>query len=226
MAPTFVHLHLHSEYSLTDSTLRIAQLVQRCVELGLPAVAVTDTSNLFALVKFYKAAESAGLKPICGADLYLAEDGQPPARVTVLCQNHAGFLSLSRLITRAFLEGHRGEFVAIKPEWLLADHAGLILILGRGSPIGVALAAGRQEQALELLQHWQTIFADRLYLELTRTQREGEEAFNSAALELAARCDLPLIASNDVRFALRDTSVRAFLGDPLTKIYRFLTDED
>ncbi|MEO7252236.1 MAG: DNA polymerase III subunit alpha, partial [Arenimonas sp.] len=203
MSPTFVHLHLHSEYSLTDSTLRIAQLVQRCVELGLPAVAVTDTSNLFALVKFYKAAESAGLKPICGADLYLAEDGQPPARVTVLCQNHAGFLSLSRLITRAFLEGHRGEFVAIKPDWLLSDPVGLILILGRTSPIGLALAAARHEQALELLLQWQAIFGDRLYLELTRTQREGEEAFNSAAIEFAARCDLPLIASNDVRFALR-----------------------
>ena len=76
MPPSFVHLHLHSEFSLTDSTLRLAALVQRCAELGLPAVGVTDTSNLFALVKFYKAAESAGLKPVCGADVFVAEDGQ------------------------------------------------------------------------------------------------------------------------------------------------------
>ena len=205
MAPTFVHLHLHSEYSLTDSTLRIAQLVQGCAQLGLPAVAVTDTSNLFALVKFYKAAESAGLKPICGADLWLAEDGQAaPARVTLLCQDRAGFLSLSRLITRAFLEGHRGDFVAIKSEWLLADHAGLIVIAGRESPVGQAVAGGRREQALGLLQEWRQVFVDRLYLELTRTQRTGEEAFNTAALELAAQCDLPVIASNDVRFLARE----------------------
>ena len=77
MSPSFVHLHLHSEYSLTDSTLRIAPLVKRCAELGQPAVAVTDTSNLFALVKFFKAAEGAGLKPIAGADLYVAEDNEP-----------------------------------------------------------------------------------------------------------------------------------------------------
>ena len=204
MSPTFVHLHLHSEYSLTDSTLRIAQLVQRCVELELPAVAVTDTSNLFALVKFYKAAESSGLKPIAGADLWLAEDGQAPSRLTVLCQDRNGFLSLSRLITRAFLEGHRGEFVAIKRQWLLDDHAGLIVVAGRESPVGQALAAGRRDHAQDILQEWQRTFVDRLYLELTRTQRDGEEAFNLAALELAASCELPVIASNDVRFLARE----------------------
>ena len=91
MPPSFVHLHLHSEYSLTDSTLRIAPLVKRCAELGQPAVAVTDTSNLFALVKFFKAAEGAGLKPVAGADLFLAEDAQPAARVTVLCLDIRGF---------------------------------------------------------------------------------------------------------------------------------------
>ena len=143
MSPTFVHLHLHSEYSLTDSTLRIAPLVQRCAELGLPAVAVTDTSNLFALVKFFKAAEASGLKPIAGADLWVADEGQAPARVTVLCLDHDGFLSLSRLITRAFLEGHRGDFVAVRPDWLLGACAGLVLLAGRESPIGQALANTR-----------------------------------------------------------------------------------
>ena len=150
MAPTFVHLHLHSEYSLIDSTLRIAQLVQRCVELGQPAVAVTDASNLFALVKFYKAAEARGLKPIAGADLWVAEDGQPPARLTMLCQNRAGFLSLSRLISRAFLEGHRGDFVAIKPEWLLAEQRRADRRWpGAKVRSGMPLAGGRREHALE-----------------------------------------------------------------------------
>ncbi|MBP8098092.1 MAG: DNA polymerase III subunit alpha, partial [Arenimonas sp.] len=204
MAPTFVHLHLHSEYSLIDSTLRIAQLVQRCVELGQPAVAVTDASNLFALVKFHKAAEAAGLKPLAGADLWVADEGQAPARLTVLCQNRTGFLSLSRLITRAFLEGHRGDFVAIRLEWLLAEHAGLIVLAGRESPIGHALAGGRRDQAMGFLQDWQQCFGDRLYLELTRTDRAGEEGFNAMALELAALHALPVIASNDVRFLARE----------------------
>jgi DNA polymerase-3 subunit alpha len=200
MSPTFVHLHLHSEYSLTDSTLRIGPLVERCAALGLPAVAVTDTSNLFALVKFQKAAESAGLKPIAGADLWVAADGQAPARVTLLCLDHGGFLSLSRLITRAFLEGHRGDFVAVRPEWLLDDARGLVLLAGRDSPVGQALAAGRRELADELLRGWRAAFPDRLYLELTRTSRPGEDAFNAVALELALEAGLPVVASNDVRF--------------------------
>ena len=200
MSPTFVHLHLHSEYSLTDSTLRIAPLVQRCAELGLAAVAVTDTSNLFALVKFFKASEAAGLKPIAGADLWVAEDGQAPARVTVLCLDHDGFLSLSRLITRAFLEGHRGDFVAVRPDWLHGESRGLALLAGRESPVGLALAGGRQEQATDLLRDWRAAFPGRLYLELTRTGRAGEEAFNVAALALALAHELPVIASNDVRF--------------------------
>ena len=200
MPPSFVHLHLHSEFSLTDSTLRLAALVQRCAELGLPAVGVTDTSNLFALVKFYKAAEAAGLKPVCGADVFVAEDGQAPARLTLLCQNRDGFLSLSRLLSRAFLEGHRGDFVAVRPDWLLADNRGLVALAGRESPLGLCLAAGRQEYAKDWLRQWQAALPDRLYLELTRTQRAGEENFNNAAIELAAQHDLPLLASNDVRF--------------------------
>ncbi|HMB57181.1 MAG TPA: DNA polymerase III subunit alpha [Arenimonas sp.] len=200
MAPTFVHLHTHSEFSLTDSTLRIAELVKRCAELGSPAVAITDTSNLFALVKFFKAAEGAGIKPIAGADVWLAEENQPPARLTLLCQNQTGYLSLSRLITRAYLDGHRGDFVAISNDWLRHEHAGLIAIAGRDSPVGQLLAAGRRDQALALLREWQALFGDRLYLELTRTSRDGEESFNAAALELAAQLRLPVLASNDVRF--------------------------
>ena len=200
MPPSFVHLHLHSEYSLTDSTLRLPALVQRCVELGLPAVAVTDTSNLFALVKFFKAAESAGLKPICGADVYVAEDGHAPARLTLLCQDRSGFLSLSRLLSRAFLEGHRGDAVVLRPEWVLADCAGLVVLAGRESPAGLALAGGKREQARDWLAQWSQALPDRLYVELTRTQRAGEDAFNAVAVDLAATLDLPLLASNDVRF--------------------------
>ncbi|MBP6626883.1 MAG: DNA polymerase III subunit alpha, partial [Arenimonas sp.] len=204
MTPRFVHLHLHSEFSLTDSTVRIPELVARCAALGLPAVAITDTSNLFALVKFYKSAEPAGLKPVAGADLWLSADGAPPSRLTLLCQDRDGYLSLSRLISRAFLEGHAGDYVAVEPDWLYRDCRGLVAIAGRDSLLGQALAAGRQDQAERVLRDWRAAFPDRLYLELTRTGRDGETAFNQAATALAAQHDLPLLASNDVRFLARE----------------------
>jgi len=203
MTPRFVHLHLHSEFSLTDSSIRLPELVARCAALGLPAVAVTDVSNLFALVKFYKAAEGAGLKPLAGADLWI-EDGAAPARLTLLCQDREGYLSLSRLISRAFLDGHAGDYVALQPDWLYADCAGLIAIAGRESPVGRCLLAGREDAARQLLDELMRAFPDRLYLELTRTGREGEEAFNTAAIALAGELGLPLVASNDVRFLSRE----------------------
>src|SRR5688500_14263751 len=193
MAPSFVHLHLHSEFSLTDSTLRIPELVARCTQLGLPALAVTDDGNLFALVKFFKAAEGAGLKPIAGADLWLFDDTAargsdgreaPPSRLTVLCQDRRGYLSLSRLLSRAYLEGHRGDYVAIRPEWLLGDAEGLVVLAGRHSLPGQLLAAGRRDAAERVLEQWSEAFPDRLYLELVRTRRDGEEAFNTAAIHL------------------------------------------
>jgi len=103
MPAEFIHLHVHSEYSLTDSTIRVGDLVDASVRGGMPAVALTDQSNLFALVKFYKAAEAAGIKPIAGCDLWVGhrEDRAQPHRLTVLCQNREGYLTLSRLLSRA-----------------------------------------------------------------------------------------------------------------------------
>ncbi len=204
MTPRFVHLHLHSEFSLTDSTIRIKPMAKRCAELRLPAVGITDQSNLFALVKFYKAAEAAGVKPIAGADIWLAEDGQPPSRLTLLCRNRDGYLGLSRLLSRAYQEGHRGDLVCVRPAWLYDERAGLVLIAGRQSLIGQHLAAGRNDTAARVLHDWRELFPDALYLELTRTGRDGEETFNAAVVALADRMDLPLLASNDVRFLLPD----------------------
>jgi DNA polymerase-3 subunit alpha len=100
----FIHLHLHTEYSLVDGTVRIQPLVDKVRELGMPAVAVTDQQNLFALVKFYRAAEAAGIKPIIGADVMLnsPEDPGQVSRLVLLCQNHAGYLNLCQLLTRAY----------------------------------------------------------------------------------------------------------------------------
>ncbi len=204
MNPGFVHLHCHSEFSLVDSTLRIDEMIQQCCALGLPAIAINDTNNMFALVKFFKAAESKGIKPIAGADVYLAEPNQIPSRLTFLCQNQQGYLSLSRLISRAYLEGHRGDFVAIQSDWLQQDNAGLIMIAGRESLLGQQIASGKTEHIKQTLSEWKRQFGDRLYIEITRTEREGEQDFNAAAISLAAEYDLPLLASNDVRFLERE----------------------
>ncbi|KGQ20696.1 DNA polymerase III alpha subunit [Lysobacter dokdonensis DS-58] len=203
-ASAFAHLHLHSEYSLVDSTIRIPELVKRCVANGQPAVAITDQNNLFGLVKFYKAAEGAGVKPIAGADLLLADGDEAPTRLTVLCRDRDGYLSLSRLLTRAWMEGHRNDGVVVRPQWLQEENTGLFLLAGRNSEAGRLALAGKHELAEQWLAQWQQFTGERLHLELTRTAREHEDAFNAFALHAASRRGLPIIATNDARFLDED----------------------
>ncbi len=218
MSSRFIHLHLHTEFSLADSTIRVPEkpeearpdkakrpnLLSRAVEMRLPAVAVTDRNNLFALIKFYKAAESVGIKPIAGADISIVDGKENPWPLTLLCRDHTGYLSLSRLLTRAWMEGHHMDGVAITPQWLAEDCAGLFAIAGRHSYAGRLAAGGRHEHAEQHLADLQRSFGENLHLEITRTQREGEDAFNAFALHAAASRGLPLIASNDVRFLDRE----------------------
>ncbi|KRD80252.1 DNA polymerase III subunit alpha [Lysobacter sp. Root983] len=204
MSARFVHLHLHSEYSLADSTIRIDELVKRCASLGQPAVALTDLDNLFATVKFYKAAESAGLKPIIGADVGLADGNETPSRMTLLCRDRGGYLTLSRLLSRAWLEGHRVDGVVLRPEWLREDNGGLFALAGRHSLGGRLAIGGRHELAEAWIADWQSVLDDRLHLELTRSRRDGEDAFNAFALHASSKRGLAVVASNDARFLDRD----------------------
>jgi DNA polymerase-3 subunit alpha len=202
MSAGFIHLHVHSEYSLVDSTIRIDELVAACVAAGMPAVALTDQVNLFALVKFYKAAEKAGIKPIAGCDVWIADpaDRAKPHRVTLLCQDQGGYLNLSRLISRAWADGRHGDFALIEAEWLFEANDGLIVLAGRESEAGRLLLSGRDAAARECVREWQRHFPDRLYLELVRSQRADEDAYVAAAVALAGELDVPVVASNDVRF--------------------------
>src|SRR6185437_8205073 len=216
MSIRHIHPRLHSEFSLRDSLIRLPEkpeygdpakaprpnLISRAVELQMPALALTDDSNLFALIKFYRAAEYAGIKPIAGCDLWIADpaDAQNGFRLTVLCQNRAGYLNLTRLVSRAWREGQHGGRALIEPCWLESAHDGLIALAGRESEIGHLLRAGRDEDARTALERLRGLFDERLYLEITRTRREGEESFNAHALQLAAVLDLPVVAGNDVRF--------------------------
>ena len=211
----FVHLHLHTEYSLIDSVVRIRSeidgvpgLMEAVAAAGMPAVALTDQSNLFAMVKFYKAAQSAGIKPIIGVDLLVREEGEriEPTRLVLLCQNAAGYLNLTRLVSRAYLEGQAKGSPMIDREWLTAQSAaGLIALSGaREGDIGRAVLNGREADAKTSLEYWLKLFGDRYYLELQRTGREGEERYVHGALQLAGEYGVPVVATNDVRFILQD----------------------
>lgn len=203
MPVPFVHLHLHTEYSLVDGIVRVKPLVKAVAAAGMPACAVTDQSNLFALVKFYKAAIGAGIKPIIGADVWVhnAQDPNQPGRLVLLCQDRAGYLNLNELISRSYIDGqHRGVPV-VQKDWLREHSAGLIALSGgRAGDVGLALLAGNTALAEELLDDWLALFPDRYYLELQRTGREREEDYLHAAVELAARRDVPVVATNDVHF--------------------------
>ncbi len=202
--PGFVHLHLHTEYSLVDSTVRIPGLMQKCASLGMPAIALTDQNNLFGLVKFYRKAMAAGIKPIIGVDLCIRNDQEPgrPHTLVLLCQDNEGYRNLSMLITRSYLEGQERGVPMARRDWLNGDSCkGLIALSGGlGGDIGQALYSGHAEQAEERLVFWRSVFPERFYLELIRTGRPGEEDCVQASLRLAAKHGTPVVASNDVRF--------------------------
>jgi DNA polymerase-3 subunit alpha len=204
MTEPFVHLHLHTEYSIADGTVRIPALMDKCVQDGVPAVALTDQGNLFGLVKFYRKAFASGIKPIIGVDLKLKdpEEADRPFGLVLLCQNLAGYRNLTRLITRTYLEGqHRGVPLA-EHAWLSRDTTEGLIALSGGihGDIGRALVAGHAELAADRLQQWQDIFGDRFYIELARTGRSAEEDYVQHAVSLAAASGTPVVASNDVRF--------------------------
>lgn len=207
MNPSFIHLRLHTEYSLSDGLTNIDELVQSAAKLGMPAVAVTDQMNLFAAIKFYQAALAAGIKPILGADCYLLNPAQPkqPFRFTLLCQNVQGYQNLTRLITRAFLEGQTHGAPMLQKSWLDGASTGLIALSGgREGEIGQTLLSNKPEGAALLLEEWHTRFPQRFYLELQRTGRANEEPYIQSVVSLAHTQQIPVVATNDVRFLRAD----------------------
>ncbi len=202
---TFVHLQLHSEYSLLDSTVRIKPLIEAVVAGNMPAVAITDQSNLFALIKFLNAAEPLGIKPIVGSDIWIKneEDLDSPYQLSLLCQNHQGFLNLSKILSLGYQKGQHQGRPLIEREWLLPYTEGLIALSGgMAGDIGHALLINKEERSERLLEEWLSVFPGRYYLSVSRTGKKNEEDYLESALYLAAKYDCPIVASNDVRFLL------------------------
>lgn len=200
MSPSFIHLKVHSEYSLIDGIVGVDALVERAAENKMPAVAVTDRVNLFGLVKFYKKAWEYGVKPIIGADLILADEKQL-FLFTVLCKNQTGYANLRELISKAYLQGQINNVSTVQWDWLAQHHDGLIVLSGgRYGDIGKAILSDDLSLAKKRLQRWCALFPNDYYLELQRTSRDGEEQYIKEVVSLASQLSIPVVATNDVRF--------------------------
>lgn len=201
--PSFIHLKVHSEYSLVDGLTKVPDLVNKAAELGQPAVALTDLSNFYALIKFYSGAIAKGVKPLCGCDLLVVDEkGDENASIlTFIIKNSEGYQNLIRLISKSYQEGQRRGKVFTQEQWVEEHSAGLIALSGaREGAIGQALLNEDLDLAKSKLEHWMKVFPDSFYLELQRTERPREEEYIHGAIDLSLEFDCPVVATNDVRF--------------------------
>src|SRR5690606_39103705 len=207
MVANFVHLRLHTEFSLADSLVRIKPLVKRVAALNMPACAITDQTNFYGLIKFYKAAHSAGIKPIVGCDFWIANSDSEgkPTLLTLLAMNEAGYKNIIALISRAWQYGQQQGMAYVQRQWISECSEGVIALSGgKWGDVGMAVLAARAAQAQELLRAWMVDFPARFYLELQRTGRENAENYLLQAVALAEQEQCPVVATNDVRFLSQD----------------------
>jgi DNA polymerase-3 subunit alpha len=227
MSVSFVHLHLHTEYSIRDSVVRVKNLMQDVAAANMPAIAMTDQVNLFAMVKFYRAAMRQGLKPIIGSDIWLSNDEKDFDRLILLCRDHEGYQNLSRLLTRAYLDGQQSGAPVIERDWLSSESvAGLMALSGgREGGLGRHLLAGRTTLARQTLDEMTELFAGDFFIELQRTGRAQEEDYIQMAVEMASETGRPVVATNDVRF-LRQQDFEAHEARVCINQGRVLNDSD
>lgn len=205
MTEPFVHLNLHSEYSLADGIVRIRPLAARVAEIGQPAVALTDLSNLYAAVKFYKACLAAGVKPLIGADVWLESDhdrdpaGRPAVhRFKLLCQDQRGYHNLSSLLTAAYLRGQKNNRVVLSGADFRKWHESLIVIVDDQEGALAQALDHNHDNPGNVLDDLQGLLGDRLYLEISRVGRSGEEDYIALAAALSRERQIPLVATNRV----------------------------
>ncbi|MDQ8995803.1 DNA polymerase III subunit alpha [Acinetobacter soli] len=197
----FVHLGIHSEFSITESIVRIPDLIKAAVKDNMPALALTDLSNLHAAVKFYTSCLSKGIKPILGSVVRLNE---PDQRVTLLAMTNEGWKGLTEIVSRGHIEGQQLSIPCVQKEWILEQHHDIIVLLGQNSDVGKMLCSSNPQKAEPLLEAWQEKFGNRVYLALTRTDRPGEEDYIGEAVKLAAKYHIGVVAHNDIHFIERD----------------------
>ncbi|WP_133406359.1 DNA polymerase III subunit alpha [Parashewanella tropica] len=204
--PRFVHLRVHSDFSMSDGVAKVKPILARADELEMPAIALTDQNNLCGLVKFYGGCHGAGIKPIIGADFWVSvPEFDELCAITVLAMDNDGYQNLTQLISQAYLRGDFKGKTVIDQEWLVKYNAGIILLSGgKDGDIGQALLKGNQAQVEQLADFYRSHFHDRYYLELLRTGRPDEERYLHMAVELGLQTDLPIVATNQVVFLEKD----------------------
>ncbi|MDT8440572.1 MAG: DNA polymerase III subunit alpha [Desulfuromonadales bacterium] len=212
----FVHLHLHTQYSLLDGAIRIDDLVKRAQEFRMPALAITDHGNMFGAVEFYSKAWAAGIKPIVGCEVYVApgsrhdksgasSSGDASGHLVLLCKNRTGYRNLCRLVSLAYQDGF---YYKPRIDWeLLSEHnEGLIALTAcLGGEVPSLVGQGRMEQARQRLEQMARVFdRDRLYLELQENFLPQQAPVNKGLRELAAATGLPVVATNDCHYLTRE----------------------
>ena len=177
--PRFIHLNIHSDYSMIDGLAKTGPLVKKVASMNMPAMAITDFTNLCGLVKFYGSAHGAGVKPIVGADFLMESEllGDELASLTILARNNTGYQNLTLLISEAYQKGYGAQGPTIQRDWLVNHKEGLIILSGgRKGDVGKFLLRGNSALVEQALEFWQTHFPDSFYLELIRTGRQDEES--------------------------------------------------
>src|SRR6266568_4103411 len=217
----FVHLRTHTAYSLSAGAIKIGELAELCRAAAMPAVAITDSGNLFGALEFATACAEAGIQPIIGVEIALAPlaksgngergqrptngNGAEPERIVLLVQSEIGYRNLMRLTSHAFLDGEAGAEPTLSLGDLAAANEGLICLAGgAGGPVGHLLAEGQQEAAEAMLGQLKELFPGRLYIELTRHGLAEEARSEAGLVDLAYAHDLPLVATNNSYFPDRD----------------------
>ncbi len=206
--PKFIHLRIHSDFSMVDGLSKVPPLVKKVAAMGMPAMALTDFTNLCGLMKFYSTAHNCGVKPIIGADFTLQSEefGDELTKLTLLAKNNVGYKNLTLLISKAYLRGHVQHQPVIDKAWLVEHAEGLIVLSGgKSGEVGRALLKGNQQQVERCIEFYQTHFADHFYLELIRTGRADEESYLHFALDVAEQYDLPVVATNEVVFITEES---------------------
>ncbi|KES14848.1 DNA polymerase III, alpha subunit, partial [Gilliamella apis SCGC AB-598-P17] len=181
--PKFIHLHLHSDFSMIDGIAKVGALVNEVSKLQMPAFAITDFTNLCGLVKFYGSAMGKGIKPIIGADLAVKNSqlSDEVYRLTLLAANNEGYQNLTLLISKAYQRGYIGDLPVVDQEWLIMHSNGLIILAGRESDIGIGIIRDNQAIIDDAINFYQETFNQHFYFELVRTNRLNEELFIHSA---------------------------------------------
>lgn len=203
MQQRFVHLRVHTEFSLVDGLVRVKPLMKALLAREMSAVAVTDHCNLFAAVKLFEQATSAGIKPIIGADLPCCEPDKPEQvyPLVFLCLNNQGYKNLTCLVSKAYQEGQYLGQPRVHLNWIAPYAEGLIVLSGgRLGDVGQAILANDLQLASKRAGYWSQLLPGNFYLEIQRTGRADEALYNEQLIALAERLHIPLVATNDVRF--------------------------